>query len=84
MQQLINSPNERVPFYELAIIANGGSVRTFGKKIYQIKGIMAKNIMTGEVQKLSSIYYEIRTVKDIKGQVVAKRKKPIEELKRVI
>lgn len=73
----------RVPFYEIAHLANGGSIRTFHKRIYLIRGIMVQDAVTGEILKLSSIYYEIRTVKNKKGQVTARRKNPIDELKRV-
>lgn len=77
------SVSPRVPYYELAVIADGGTVRTFSKEIYRIRGLVARNVKTNEVVKLSSIYYEIRTVQNKKKQVVAKRKNPEDELKRV-
>lgn len=74
---------ERVPYYELAVIADGGMARTFSRQIYRIRGMMARNIKTNEVKKLSAIYYEIRTVKNRNQKVVAMRKNPKDELKRV-
>lgn len=83
MEELLFNQKKRVPFYELPLIANDGSIRTFHKRIYKIKGIMAKDVVTGEVIRLSKIYYQIRTVKNKKGEVIAKRKNPIDELIRV-
>lgn len=83
MNEAAMEHDSRIPFYEIAHLANGGTLRTFRKKIYQIKGIMVQDSVTGEVLKLSSVYYEIRTVKNSKGQVIARRKNPIDELKRV-
>ncbi|NCU19070.1 hypothetical protein [Pallidibacillus pasinlerensis] len=34
----IKISTKRVPFYELAVIADGGTARTFSKEIYQIRG----------------------------------------------
>ncbi|NCU19068.1 hypothetical protein GW534_15560 [Bacillus sp. P1(2020)] len=84
MVSAIKISTKRVPFYELAVIADGGTVRTFSKEIYRIRGVIARNVKTNEVVKLSKIYYEIRTVMNRQRQVVAKRKNPSDELKRVI
>lgn len=73
----------RVSFYELPVIADGGTVKTFSRKIYRIRGLIAQDIQTNEVKKLSSIYYEIRTVQNKFKKVVAKRRNPTDELKRV-
>lgn len=74
----------RVSYYQLAVLADGGTARTFSRKIYRIKGLIARDIETNEVKKLSSIYYEIRTVKDKHQNVIAKRRNPDDELKRVL
>lgn len=79
----IKIATKRVPFYELAVIADGGTARTFSKEIYQIRGVVARNIETGEVVKLSNLYYEIRTVMNRNRKVVAKRKNQSDELIRV-
>lgn len=71
---------KRVPFYDIPAIAGKGRIRTFQKDTYNIKGITAKNRETGESVRLSDLYYEIRTVQDQKGEVVARRKNPLEEL----
>lgn len=73
----------RVSFYELPVIADGGTVKTFSRKIYRIRGLIVQDIQTNEVKKLSSIYYEIRTVQNKFKKVVAKRRNPTDELKRV-
>lgn len=76
--------NSQVPFYEIPVLADGGYVRTFARKTFQVKGIIARDIETNEVVKISSIYYQIRTVRDKNRQTVAKRKNPNDELKRVL
>jgi hypothetical protein len=81
--KVIETATKRVPFYELAVIADGGTVKTFSRKIYRIKGLIARNVETNEVRKVSSIYYEIRTVQDRNKKVIAKRRNPKDELKRV-
>ncbi|NCU19069.1 hypothetical protein GW534_15565 [Bacillus sp. P1(2020)] len=45
--------------------------------------MVARNIETGEVVKLSNLYYEIRTVMNRNRKVVAKRKNQSDELIRV-
>lgn len=83
MSNAVKEQNHRVSFYEVAVIADGGTVRTFNKSIYRIRGLIARNEETNEVVQLSKIYYEIRTVMNRKRQVVAKRKNPYDELIRV-
>lgn len=58
-----------------------GTIRTFNKEIYQLRaGLVVKNLRTNKLSKLEEIYYDIRTVKDKYGQVVAKRKNPNQDL----
>lgn len=58
-----------------------GTVRTFSKDIYEVKsGLLVKDIHTEKVLKLQDIFYDIRTVKDVHGNIVAKRKNPQREL----
>ncbi|MEC1158687.1 hypothetical protein [Cytobacillus horneckiae] len=83
MEEFAVKNSKRVPFFEIPTIAEHGSLRTFTKKIYFIRGVFAKEKVSGDVTKLSDIYYEIRTVKDSKGTVIAKRKNPTDELIRV-
>lgn len=83
MSSAIKETTTRVPYYELAVIADGGTVKTFSRKIYRIRGLIARDVETNEVTKLSSIYYEIRTVQNRFQEVVAKRRNPKDELKRV-
>lgn len=81
MSSALQKEMDRVPFYELPVIADGGTVKTFSRKIYRIRGLIAQDIQTNEVKKLSSIYYEIRTVQNKFKKVVAKRRNPTDELK---
>lgn len=83
MSNTIEKTTTRVPYYELAVIADGGTVKTFSRKIYRIRGLIARNVETNEVVKLSSIYYEIRTAQNRYQEVVAKRRNHEDELKRV-
>ena len=76
-------PNSHIPFYSIPAIADGGDVKTFSGKMDEIRGIIARDVETNEVVKLSSIYYDIRTVKNRYRQTVAKRKNPDDELKSV-
>lgn len=58
-----------------------GTVRTFSRDIYEVKsGLLVRNIHTNKVYKLHDIFYDIRTVKDANGNIVAKRKNPHREL----
>lgn len=74
---------KKVPYYEIPIIADKGTIRTFKKRIYSINGMIVKDIKTGNLYKISEIYYDIRTIKTRKGQVIAKRKNPNDELMRL-
>lgn len=58
-----------------------GTVKTFSRDIYEVKsGLLVRNVHTNKVYKLQDIFYDIRTVKDAKGNIVAKRKNPQREL----
>ncbi|GEM05692.1 hypothetical protein HMI01_26800 [Halolactibacillus miurensis] len=58
-----------------------GTVRTFSKDIYEVKsGLLVKDIHTNKVFRIQDIFYDIRTVKDANGNIVAKRKNPQREL----
>ncbi|MGM0941308.1 MAG: hypothetical protein ACQEWU_10150 [Bacillota bacterium] len=54
---------------------NRVTIRTFNKDIYILKsGLIVQNIETKRLRRIEEIYYEIRTVRSIKGKIVAKRK----------
>lgn len=54
---------------------NQVTIRTFTKDIYILKsGLIVQNVDTKQVRRIEEIYYDIRTVRSIKGQIVAKRK----------
>lgn len=57
------------------------TIRTFNKEIYEVRtGLMVKNLHTNNFRKIEEIYYNIRTVRDKNGKVIAKRKNPNQEL----
>lgn len=54
---------------------NQVTIRTFTKEIYILKtGLIVQNVETKKIRRLEEIYYDIRTVRTINGQIVAKRK----------
>lgn len=60
---------------------NQVTIRTFNKEIYILKsGLFVQNVETQQLQRLQDIYYKIRTVRSIKGNIVAKRKNPKSDL----
>ncbi len=60
---------------------NRVTVRTFGKEVYILKSnLMVKNMETDEIKRLEDIYYDIRTVRNISGNIIAKRTNRRKEL----
>lgn len=60
---------------------NRVTIRTFSKEEYILKtGLILLNAETGEMKKIHDIYYDIRTVRQIDGTIVAKRKNQNSEL----
>ncbi|MBY0155441.1 hypothetical protein H0178_06515 [Cytobacillus firmus] len=54
---------------------NQVTIRTFNKEIYILKsGLIVQNVETNQLRRIEEIYYDIRTVRSIKGTIVAKRK----------
>lgn len=54
---------------------NRVTIRTFNKEIYALRsGLIVQNVETNQMRRIEEIYYEIRTVRSIKGTIVAKRK----------
>ncbi len=55
---------------------NKGFIKTFDGKIYAIRGyFLVQDLSTMELKKLSSVYYHIRTVRDLYGNIIGKRKR---------
>lgn len=71
----------RLGMYELPLQAN--SVKLFNGKVYEIQGFLGKELKSGQVKKVSDIYYHVRTATK-NGTVCAKRKKPQDELRLTI
>lgn len=67
-------------YYDISSQAD--NIKTFEGRIYDVHGLWAVD-RTGVVEKLSNIYYQIRTVKDGQFRTIAKRKNPMNELKPV-
>lgn len=54
---------------------NRVTIRTFSKDIYILKsGLIVQNIENNQLRRIEEIYYDIRTVRTIKGTIIAKRK----------
>ncbi|MFO7317164.1 MAG: hypothetical protein C0P75_008920 [Bacilli bacterium] len=70
---------ERMSLYELP--AND-SIRTFEGKTYELKGFVGIEKETGEIEKVTELYYRARTVVK-NNHVIAKRKNETDELKKV-
>jgi len=67
--------------FEFLRYVNRVTIRTFKKDIYILKSnLMVKNVETDEVKRLEQIYYDIRTVRTISGNPIAKRKNPNSDL----
>jgi hypothetical protein len=60
---------------------NRVTIRTFNKEIYILKsGLIVQNVETNQLRRIEEIYYDIRTVRSIKGTIVAKRKNKYSDL----
>lgn len=54
---------------------NQVTIRTFNKEIYILKsGLIVQNIENCQFRRIEEIYYDIRTVRTIKGTIIAKRR----------
>ncbi|MFC7322373.1 hypothetical protein [Halobacillus campisalis] len=76
----MKSNKKHFAYYDIASQAD--NVKTFEGKKYDVRGIWAVD-RHGTTEKLASIYYRIRTVKDDQFRTIAKRKNPMSELKPV-
>lgn len=57
------------------------TIRTFSKDTYILKaGLIVQNVETKQLRRIEEIYYDIRTVRTIKGKIVAKRKNKYSDL----
>ncbi|MBT2576873.1 hypothetical protein J7E43_05560 [Bacillus sp. ISL-8] len=69
---------KRLTFYDVSCKAH--SVKTFDGKTYQLKGAVAIENNTGEIERTSQIYYMVRSVLDKNHNLIAKRKNVEDEL----
>jgi hypothetical protein len=72
------SNRNHLAFYDIS--SRAAYVKTFEGKKYKVRGLWVID-QEGAAEKLSAIYYRIRTVKDIGFKTIAKRKNPNCELK---
>jgi len=70
---------ERFHLYELSLAS---SLKTFGGKIYELKGCLGIEKQTGEIRHVSDLYYRTRSVVS-NNRLLAKRKTPNDELVKV-
>lgn len=71
---------KRIPFYEIASIKKAHGLKTFDGKTYELKGAVAIENKTGEIQSIAQIYYQVRSIVDGKKNLIAKRKNLDSEL----
>ena len=56
-------------------LENAVTIKTFSKDVYILRyNFLVQHTDTNEYKKLSEIFYDIRTVRTLTGNVVAKRK----------
>lgn len=61
--------------FQFLEFSNQVTIRTFSKEIYLLRsGLVVEHALSGSLHRLEEIYYDIRTVRRINGEVVAKRK----------
>ena len=71
---------ERLTYLDLK---DAKSIRTFDNETYILKGTLAVEQENGNVEKLATLYYRVRTAIDENDKIIAKRKHALDELKRV-
>lgn len=70
---------QRLTFYDIAA-SQAHSIKTFDGKTYELKGSMAIESTTGNIEKVAQIYYQMRSVRDEHQNLIAKRKHKQAEL----
>lgn len=71
--------------FEFLQLGNKASIRTFDKEIYHlVEGLKVIHVKTKKIKNLEEIYREIRTVRDLKGKLLAKRKHLKLDLYRIV
>lgn len=70
---------ERMSLYELP---GADTIKTFEGKTYELKGFIGVEVDSGEIERVTDLYYRTRTVVT-NDRVMAKRKKPNDELMKV-
>lgn len=70
---------KRLSYFDIAS-SSAESVKTFDGKTYALKGAIAVESKTGEIKRVAEIYYRVRSVRDEKHNIIAKRKQEDGEL----
>lgn len=71
---------KRLAYYDISS-SNAQSVKTFDGKTYKLRGAVAVDNKTGNIERVAEIYYRIRSVIDESQKVIAKRRTKDDELK---
>lgn len=69
---------KRLSHVDLSSKAN--SIKTFDNEIYELKGSLAVNMESGDVETVADIYYRVRTAVNSHKDIIAKRKHSDDEL----
>lgn len=70
---------KRLPFYEISS-SSARSIKTFDGKTYRLRGNIAVEDETKDIQRVADIYYRVRTVVDDERNIIAKRTHEDDEL----
>lgn len=70
---------KRIAYYDISSSC-AKSLKTFEGKTYILKGALAIESETGEIERVAKLYYRIRSVVNEKGAIIAKRKTIGDEL----
>jgi hypothetical protein len=70
---------KRLSYYDIPP-SNAQSVKTFDGKTYKLRGAVAIENKTGNIERIAEIYYRIRSVVDESQKIIAKRKTQEDEL----
>lgn len=80
-KEIYSQSQKKMLRFQFLEYINQVTIRTFNKDIYILRpGLLVQNVTTNQFKKISEIYYEVRTVRTVQGNVVAKRKNPRDEL----
>lgn len=65
---------------QVDLLYKANSVKTFNNEVYELKGTLAINRESGDIQPISAVYYNVRTAINKAKVIIAKRKHITDEL----